>query len=98
MSRSLKKGFYCEGSLIKKVNKILLNNSKKFIKTWSRRSTILPIFDGFTMLVHNGNKHLPVLINKDMIGHKLGEFSLTRTFKKHSSSTLNKSKKFFKKK
>lgn len=90
MSRSIKKGPYCHISLLKKINKLILNNEKKIIKTWSRSSTILPDFIGFTILVHNGRKHIPVYISEEMIGHKLGEFSPTRTFKGHFSSKKNK--------
>ena len=82
MSRSVKKGPYCDNSLLRKVDKIF-KFKKKTLKTWSRRSTILPEFLGLTILVHNGNKFLPVHISEGMIGHKLGEFSLTRNFKSH---------------
>ncbi len=84
MSRSIKKGPFFNFKLLKKVNLILFLKSKKVIKTWSRNTVILPIFIGFTILVHNGKKHIPVHINKDMVGHKLGEFSFTRNFKGHS--------------
>ena len=82
MARSLKKGPFIDHHLAKKVE-AAAGNSKKPIKTWSRRSTILPEMIGFTIAVHNGKNHIPVLINENMIGHKLGEFALTRTFKGH---------------
>ena len=86
MSRSLKKGPYCEESLMKKVE--ALNESKKneVIKTWSRRSTIFPNFIGKTFAVHNGKDFVPVYVTEDMVGHKLGEFAPTRTFKGHAGS------------
>ena len=84
MSRSLKKGPFVDASLIKKVNKAVQNNDRNPIKTWSRRSTIVPTMIGLTMLVHNGKQFIPVLITESLIGHKLGEFSPTRTFRAHS--------------
>ena len=86
MSRSIKKGPFCDLKLLKKIKKINENNGKKVIKTWSRKSTIFPEMIGFTFNVYNGKKHIPVYISEDMVGHKLGEFSPTRIFKKHSSS------------
>jgi small subunit ribosomal protein S19 len=85
MSRSLKKGIYTEEKLIEKVKKALASGNKAAIKTWSRRSTIVPEMVGFTFEVHNGRKHLPVFVTESMVGHKLGEFSPTRTFRAHSS-------------
>lgn len=82
MPRSLKKGPYVDVSLMKKVDKAVAENSKKPIKTWSRRSMILPDMVGLTLAVHNGKQHIPVLIS-EMVGHKLGEFSPTRTFRSH---------------
>jgi small subunit ribosomal protein S19 len=82
MPRSLKKGPFIADSLLKKVEK--QNNDKKPIKTWSRRSMIIPSMVGLTISVHNGRQHVPVFINEDMVGHKLGEFAMTRTFKMHS--------------
>ena len=82
MARSLKKGPFIDHHLQKKVE-AAGSNSKKPIKTWSRRSTILPEFIGLTIAVHNGKNHIPVLVNENMVGHKLGEFALTRTFKGH---------------
>ena len=83
MPRSLKKGPYIDPKLEKKVNE-MGKGTKKVIKTWSRRSTISPIFVGYTFAVHNGNKFIPVYITENMVGHKLGEFSPTRIFRQHS--------------
>ena len=83
MSRSLKKGPFVDEHLISKVNKQLEAGEKKIIKTWSRRSTVTPEMIGFTFAVYNGRKHFPVFISEDMIGHKLGEFIFTRTYKGH---------------
>ena len=85
MSRSLKKGPFVDGHLLKKVETAQATRDKKPIKTWSRRSMILPEFIGLTIAVHNGKQHVPVYINENMVGHKLGEFALTRTFKGHSA-------------
>ncbi len=85
MTRSAKKGPFCDASLIKKVESAVANKDKKPIKTWSRRSTILPDFIGLTIAVHNGKQHVPVYVSENMVGHKLGEFALTRTFKGHSA-------------
>jgi len=85
MSRSLKKGPFVDGHLAKKVEKAIAGKDKRPIKTWSRRSTILPDFIGLTIAVHNGRQHVPVYIGEQMVGHKLGEFSLTRTFKGHAA-------------
>ncbi len=82
MARSLKKGPFIDHHLAKKVE-AAGTNTKKPIKTWSRRSMILPEMVGFTIAVHNGRNHVPVLVNENMVGHKLGEFALTRTFKGH---------------
>ena len=84
MPRSLKKGPFIDISLLKKVDQAIAENSKKPIKTWSRRSMISPSMVGLTISVHNGRQHVPVFINEDMVGHKLGEFAITRTFKLHS--------------
>lgn len=86
MSRSIKKGPYVHESLTKKIDAMNEKNEKKVIKTWSRASTILPNFVGHTVAVHDGRKHVPVYITEDMVGHKLGEFALTRTYKGHSGS------------
>lgn len=85
MARSLKKGIYIDEKLMKKVQAMLATNTKKPIKTWSRRSTITPEMVGFTFEVHNGKTHLPVYVTESMVGHKLGEFAPTRTFRGHAS-------------
>ncbi|MEK9771286.1 MAG: 30S ribosomal protein S19 [Nitrosomonadales bacterium] len=84
MARSIKKGPFVDAHLAKKVDVAIQNNDRKPIKTWSRRSMILPSFIGLTIAVHNGRQHVPVLITDNMVGHKLGEFAATRTFKGHS--------------
>ena len=86
MPRSLKKGPYIDPKLEKKVKAMDNEKKKKVIKTWSRRSTISPLFVGHTFAVHNGNKFIPVFISENMVGHKLGEFSPTRIFKGHSTA------------
>ncbi len=83
MTRSLKKGPFCDLHLIRKIENAVATKDKKPIKTWSRRSTVLPEFIGVTIAVHNGRQHMPVYITDQMVGHKLGEFALTRTFKGH---------------
>lgn len=83
MSRSLKKGPFVANHLLKKVQKLNAENEKKVIQTWSRSSVIIPIMIGHTIAVHNGKLHIPVFITDLMVGHKLGEFSITRTFKGH---------------
>ncbi|MCH3959026.1 MAG: 30S ribosomal protein S19 [Selenomonas sp.] len=83
MSRSIKKGPYVEESLMKKITALNEANDKKVVKTWSRSSTIFPDFVGHTIAVHDGRKHVPVYVTEDMVGHKLGEFAPTRTFKGH---------------
>ena len=83
MSRSLKKGPFVDDHLMKKVDALNESNKKQVIKTWSRRSTIFPDFVGHTIAVHDGRKHVPIYITEDMVGHKLGEFVPTRTFKGH---------------
>jgi len=87
MGRSIKKGPFVEASLQDKIVKAKAANTKTPIKTWSRRSTITPDFIGLTFNVHNGKQFLPVFVTENMVGHKLGEFSLTRTFKKHGAHT-----------
>ena len=84
MSRSLKKGPFIADSLMKKIEKLNANNKKEVIKTWSRSSTILPLMVGHTIAVHNGRQHIPVFISDQMVGHKLGEFAPTRTFRGHA--------------
>ena len=83
MPRSLKKGPFIDHHLMKKVEAALEKNDKRPIKTWSRRSTIFPDFVGLTIAVHNGKQHMPVFVTEDMVGHKLGEFAVTRTYKGH---------------
>jgi len=83
MARSLKKGPFVDESLMKKVEAMNASGQKSVIKTWSRRSTIFPSFVGLTFAVHDGRKHIPVYVTEDMVGHKLGEFVVTRTFKGH---------------
>lgn len=84
MPRSLKKGPFVDEHLLKKVEKAVESNSRKPIKTWSRRSMVLPDMVGLTIAIHNGKEHLPIHITEQMVGHKLGEFALTRTFRGHS--------------
>ncbi len=86
MSRSLKKGPYVEQSLLDKVQKMQAAGKKQPIKTWSRRSMILPDFVGLTFAIHNGRQHLPIFITENMVGHRLGEFAPTRTFKSHGGT------------
>ena len=83
MARSIRKGPFIDTHLQKKVDKAVAENNKRPIKTWSRRSMVLPEMVGLTIAVHNGRQHVPVLINENMVGHKLGEFSLTRTYRGH---------------
>ena len=83
MSRSVKKGPYVHASVMKKISAMNVKNEKKVVKTWSRSSTILPSFVGHTIAVHDGGKHVPVYITEDMVGHKLGEFVATRTYRGH---------------
>lgn len=89
MSRSVKKGPYVHPSLTKKIDALNAANDKKVIKTWSRASMILPSFLGHTIAVHDGRKHVPVFITEDMVGHKLGEFAPTRTFKGHRDKSAD---------
>jgi small subunit ribosomal protein S19 len=92
MSRSLKKGPFADGHLVKKVAEMTAKNEKKVLRTWSRRSTILPEFIGHTIAVHNGRKFIPVYVTENMVGHKLGEFSPTRTFKGHQAKAEKSAK------
>ncbi|MDR3299894.1 MAG: 30S ribosomal protein S19 [Candidatus Accumulibacter sp.] len=85
MGRSIKKGPFVDAHLFKKVETVRATGDKRPIKTWSRRSTVLPDFVGLTIAVHNGKQHIPVYVTENMVGHKLGEFSLTRTFRGHTS-------------
>ena len=90
MARSLKKGPFVDFHLLKKADTARATNDKRPIKTWSRRSVILPDFVGLTIAVHNGRTHVPVYITDNMVGHKLGEFALTRTFKGHAADKKTK--------
>lgn len=85
MARSVKKGPFVDAHLLAKIEKAQAAGDKKPIKTWSRRSTVLPDFIGLTIAVHNGKQHIPVFVTENMVGHKLGEFSITRTFKGHAA-------------
>ena len=90
MPRSLKKGPFIDLHLAKKVETAAAKNDRKPIKTWSRRSMVIPEMVGLTIAVHNGKQHIPVFINENMVGHKLGEFALTRTFKGHAADRKSK--------
>ena len=90
MSRSLKKGPFVEKKLFDRIEAMNEKNEKKVLKTWSRASTIFPEFVGHTIAVHDGHKHVPVYVTEDMVGHKLGEFAPTRTFKGHAGSKTTK--------
>ena len=91
MSRSLKKGPYIEAQLQKKIDQMNKSGNKRVIQTWARRSTISPEFVGHTLAVHNGNKFIPVYITENMVGHTLGEFAPTRTFRGHSGNLTERS-------
>ncbi len=86
MSRSVKKGPFCAPELLRRVNEMNEKGEKKVLKTWSRASTIFPSFVGHTIAVHDGRKHVPVYVTEDMVGHKLGEFAPTRTYRGHAGS------------
>ena len=90
MPRSLKKGPFIDHHLLDKVNKAVETKNRKPIKTWSRRSTVFPEMVGLTIAVHNGRQHIPVLVNENMVGHKLGEFALTRTYRGHTANRKTK--------
>ena len=90
MPRSIKKGPFVDHHLAKKVEEAVAQNIKRPIKTWSRRSMVLPDMVGLTIAVHNGRQHVPVLINENMVGHKLGEFALTRTYRGHVANKKTK--------
>jgi small subunit ribosomal protein S19 len=90
VARSLWKGPFVDGYLLKKAEQVRSSGRNQSIKTWSRRSTILPQFVGLTFVVHNGNKHIPVLVPEEMVGHKLGEFAPTRTYHGHGSDKKTK--------
>lgn len=91
MSRSLKKGPYCEAKLLAKIEGMISSGEKRVIKTWSRSSTIFPQMVGYTIAVHDGRKHVPIYITESMVGHRLGEFALTRRFKGHGARRTEKS-------
>lgn len=91
MTRSLKKGPYIDLQLLKKIEELNSSNQKRVIKTWARRTTISPEFVGHTLAVHNGNKFIPIYITENMVGHKLGEFAPTRTFRGHSGKLTERS-------
>ena len=93
MGRSVKKGPFVQEALAKKVDAMSARGEKRVIKTWSRASTVLPEFVGHTFAVHNGNKFIPVYVTENMVGHKLGEFAPTRTFKGHSGTKVEKASK-----
>ena len=90
MSRSIKKGHFVQPVLLKRVQEMNENGKKQVVKTWSRASTIFPDFVGHTIAVHDGRKHVPVYVTEDMVGHKLGEFAPTRTFKGHVGGKTTK--------
>jgi small subunit ribosomal protein S19 len=90
MTRSVWKGPFVDGFLIKKVTKVLDSGKREVIKIWSRRSTIIPMFVGLTFMVYNGKKHIPVTVREEMVGHKFGEFSPTRIFNGHSGDKKTK--------
>ena len=90
MPRSVKKGPYVEGSLMKKLNRMITSGQRQPIKTWSRRSTIVPDFVGYSFAIYDGRKHVPVFVTENMVGYKLGEFAPTRTFRKHGGVKAKK--------
>jgi small subunit ribosomal protein S19 len=90
VARSLKKGPFIDHHLLVKVDKAVEESNRRPIKTWSRRSTIFPQMVGLTIAVHNGRQHVPVLVNENMVGHKLGEFALTRTYRGHTADKKSK--------
>lgn len=92
MARSLKKGPYCEEKLLNRVEEMNQTGQKKVLKTWSRRSTIMPQMVGHTLAVHDGRKHIPVYVTEDMVGHKLGEFAPTRTYRGHAGKSEKSSR------
>ena len=90
MARSISKGPYVQESLLKRIEEMNRHNERKVLKTWSRRSTIVPDMVGHTLAVHNGKKFIPVYLTENMVGHKLGEFSMTRTFRGHGTKAADK--------
>ncbi len=93
MARSLKKGYFIDTSLAEKIEAMNQRGDRRVIKTWSRRSTVIPEMVGHTLAVHNGSKFIPVFVSENMVGHKLGEFAMTRTFRGHSGKKAEKSAK-----
>src|SRR5438067_13940818 len=93
MGRSIKKGPYADEKLLKRIDDMNARGEKRILKTWSRRSTIFPQMIGHTIAVHNGRAHIPIFITENMVGHKLGEFALTRTFKGHAGKKVEKTAK-----
>lgn len=91
MARSLKKGFFIDSHLLDKVEAMNRAGDRRVIKTWSRRSTVIPEMVGHTLAVHNGSKFIPVYVSENMVGHKLGEFAMTRTFRGHAGKKTEKS-------
>lgn len=92
MTRSLKKGPFIDQRLLRKITDMNRTGNKRVLKTWARRSTISPEFVGHTLAIHNGNKFIPIYINENMVGHKLGEFALTRTYRGHTTKVKEKGK------
>ena len=90
MARSISKGPYIQDSLLKNIEEMNRRNERKVVKTWSRRSTIVPTMVGHTIAVHNGKKFIPVYVTENMVGHKLGEFAVTRTFRGHGTKAADK--------
>ena len=90
MARSLKKGPFIDQKLLRKINEMNRGGGKRVVKTWARRSTISPEFVGHTLAVHNGNKFIPIYVNENMVGHKLGEFAMTRTYRGHTTRVKEK--------
>lgn len=90
MPRSIKKGAYVEESLMKKFERMVNSGQRRPVQTWSRRSTVIPDFVGYTISVYNGRKHIPIFITENMVGYKLGDFAPTRTFKKHGGIKAKK--------
>ena len=90
MPRSVKKGPYVDPNLVKRIQEMNRRNEKKVVKTWARRSTIVPEFVGHTLAIHNGNKFVPVFVSENMVGHKLGEFAPTRTFRGHTGKAVER--------
>lgn len=92
MSRSLRKGPYIDQKLLRRILEITSSGERRVVKTWARRSTVSPEMVGHTLAVHNGNKFIPIYVNENMVGHKIGEFALTRTYRGHTSKTIKAQK------